>query len=158
MSNSYYLEIVNTGGGSYGRGTQKSKDAFESGEVAYLINKNAGEIIYKQNIGTDIYPTLESDAVVYKKLDGTYSNAEGTFVGINDSETVMISATDAIAFIAQYGENGILVIANPMTLKAGVMSETEIIPADGATNAKIFVWDSLTIIRPIANVEGYTFQ
>ncbi len=155
--NCYYLASSGVSG-TGGFGEQKSADAFANGEVAYLINKNAGDIIYDQSIGIDAYPTTENDSMVYKKLDGTYSNSEGTFVGLNNSEAVIISATDALAFIAQYEENGALIIANPITLKAGVISATEIIPADGATNAKIFVWDSLTSIRPIANVEGYTFQ
>ena len=58
--------------------TAVTADKLASGEVAYLINEAAGEIIYYQTIGTDEVPTLVAAAdyanVVEKKADGTFAN------------------------------------------------------------------------------------
>ena len=47
---------------------------FNSGEVATLINKNAGEVVFRQNIGTTNYPNF-TDEVVYFTGENTYGNA-----------------------------------------------------------------------------------
>jgi len=155
--NCYFLSSAGDAG-TGGYGTQKSAEAFASGEVAYLINKGAGDIIYGQNIGTDTYPITENDAMVYKKLDGTYSNTEGTFICVGESETVVISATDAIAFIAQYGLGNVLETVNPVTLTAGTKVAPQIIRVNDAEVVKVFIWNSLIELKPVSEVEGYTFQ
>ncbi len=158
MSNSYYLEIVNTGGVSVGYGIQKSADAFASGEVAYLLNKGAGEIVYGQTIGTDSYPTIENDTIVYKKLDGTYSNAEGTFAFINGEKAVVASSTDATAIVAQYSfdvDVDRLLLADPVEIEAGKIYNIDITGESGAELYKLFIWTDLEEIKPLAGAEIY---
>ena len=80
--NSYYLSdctkinettVINTP-----RGTQASAKRFASGEIAYNLNKSAGDIAFGQDIGNNLYPVGISDAkkVVYKS-DNEYKNGEG---------------------------------------------------------------------------------
>ncbi|MEE1218975.1 MAG: hypothetical protein U0L20_03530 [Ruminococcus sp.] len=96
ISNSYYLTgCAKDGSGTiqYGIGnatmgsttadtigitTAKTKTQFSSGEVAYLLNgENAGteNAIWKQNVGTDDYPTFDGNTVYFDatgyKLRGT---------------------------------------------------------------------------------------
>ena len=58
--------------------TAVTADKLASGEVAYLINEAAGEIIYYQTIGTDEAPVLKAEEdgsnVVIKSVDGAYVN------------------------------------------------------------------------------------
>ena len=69
-ANSYLLNAKATGG-SYGHGTKKSAEAFECGEVAYLLGSAFG-----QKTGTDLYPVFRTkDNQVYK-LEVGYSNTE----------------------------------------------------------------------------------
>ncbi|MBQ7098218.1 MAG: right-handed parallel beta-helix repeat-containing protein, partial [Oscillospiraceae bacterium] len=52
---------------------------FASGEIAYLLNGSTseGELVWKQTIGTDAYPTFEGATVYYDSETGTYSNKAG---------------------------------------------------------------------------------
>ncbi len=63
VTNSYYKSCTPVSGGG---GTQKSADAFASGEVAYLLGDAFG-----QTIGTDEYPVFiaANNKVVFKTID-----------------------------------------------------------------------------------------
>jgi len=100
--NSYSIEGAyssnNTGGGGGGGGGGGSDDAeddtdsktaeqFASGEVAYLLNGDQTELVFKQTLGTDTAPNFTGEPVYYLKKcssdDEVYSNVNEVhnFVG-----------------------------------------------------------------------------
>ena len=65
-ANNYVLE----GSVSYSNGgTFATAEQFASGEVAYLINENAGELVYYQTIGPDGIPTLDDSHGIVTALE-----------------------------------------------------------------------------------------
>lgn len=75
----YYLNKI---GSSINGASQKSKEAFASGEVAYLLQGKQSEAIWGQTIGIDSYPVLDGTKKVYRhevRANGTttyiYSNS-----------------------------------------------------------------------------------
>ena len=54
----------------------KTSEAFASGEVAYLLNTGSNDYSWRQTLGTDAYPTLNSTGHLPVTLDnGVYSNS-----------------------------------------------------------------------------------
>lgn len=50
-------------------------DDLESGKLCYLINKGAGEVVFYQKLGTDLFPVFdETHGIVYYDGNETYSN------------------------------------------------------------------------------------
>lgn len=75
-TNCYYVK-QNSGVGAFGSGSgsaeEKSSGQFASGEVAWLLNGEKSDGVWKQTIGTDGFPGFTGETV-YKKPDGTFSN------------------------------------------------------------------------------------
>ena len=85
-----------------------TEESFESGEIAYLVNEAAGEVIYTQEIDLDYYPSVfeENGAIVYKWEDGTYANVE--------KATPITTAEEFAAMTA----DGAYYLANDITISA----------------------------------------
>ena len=66
--NCYYLDTC----GGNGSGTAISKNAFASGEVAYLLQGEQETHVWGQNVGTDAYPVL--GGTVVHKFGDIYAN------------------------------------------------------------------------------------
>lgn len=77
VENCYYLTALNeTPSGA----TQMTIDQFRSGEVAYKLNGDQTNIIWKQTIGKDAYPNFTGNTVYYglalcTSTEKSYSNA-----------------------------------------------------------------------------------
>ncbi len=88
IENCYYLE----GLASDSNATVKSAEEFASGEVAWLLNGSTSEnVVWYQTLGTDSYPVLDGESVVYlitAACDGseqkTYANDADAKVHIYD--------------------------------------------------------------------------
>ncbi len=76
IANCYYLEASYPDGQRRDGTTEKSEEAFISGEVAYLLNgsKSDGELVWYQILGKDIYPQFTGSTVYY---DDTYGYNNG---------------------------------------------------------------------------------
>ena len=71
VTNCYYLSGTAKDGGWVTPGTEKSKEQFKSGEVAWLLNgKGLGEQVWGQLLGRDQYPVPGSDYKVIKAAQG----------------------------------------------------------------------------------------
>ena len=72
VTNCFYLDTC----GAAGEGTAKTEAQFASGEVAWLLNGSTdeGELVWKQNIGTDAIPGFEGEIVSYSSKTGAYYN------------------------------------------------------------------------------------
>lgn len=78
ITNCYYLSDTAIGGINgkdvSGKAEGKSREKFESGEVAYLLaeaeGKVLGEQVWGQQLGKDLYPVLGSDYKVIKAAQG----------------------------------------------------------------------------------------
>ena len=134
-------------------GTGKTTEQFASGEVAYLINKGATEIVFTQNIGTDQAPVWgnETTNIVYKN-NNTYSNTSGTFLSLNADKVVWGSKTDAtIGWVAQYNSNKELVYIKSYNVSD--IGKIDLIPNSDAKKIKVFLF-SENDYRPLcANEE-----
>lgn len=71
ISNCYYLESLAY---TASDGTSKKTDAFQSGEVTWLLNGNSSDGVWKQTLGTDTYPNFTGLAVVYNSEEQKYYN------------------------------------------------------------------------------------
>lgn len=79
ITNNYYLEDSETD--DFDGTIFKKKAQFNSGEVAYLLQKEQTEEIWSQNIGTEELPVLGGDKVYYYKNcknEDVYSNTNGS--------------------------------------------------------------------------------
>ena len=77
VTNNYYdLNLCAVGGADgidiIGKAEGKTTEQFKSGEVCYLLNGNQQEIVYKQILGEDTYPSFEG-GIVYLN-NGEYTN------------------------------------------------------------------------------------
>ena len=87
--NSYYLldctKINETTVINMQDGIQASAERFASGEIAYKLNKSAGDIVFGQTIGRDAYPigALSGAQVVYKS-NNQYQNRSGLFAAMGE--------------------------------------------------------------------------
>ena len=73
-TNCYYVTPY---GGAPEGATQVTPEELESGYVTYALNggKTRKDVVWRQNLGEDMVPTLTSTSkIVYKKEDGTYTN------------------------------------------------------------------------------------
>ena len=83
ITNCYYLENTATGGingqDEIGRAEKMSKEHFESGEMAWLLNgKGLGEQVWGQQLGIDPSPVFGSDYKVIKAAQGD-KDANGNY-------------------------------------------------------------------------------
>ncbi len=141
-TNCYYLTDSATSGTSVlaNGGTSKSADSFASGEVTYLLNSKANQIISGQDLESDTYPVFGKDALVYYNK-GSYSNDSGIFMSA-DTDNALLAATDgATGYVAQYAANGALVCVKTVNVTEEITDYT-IIPDANASTAKVFLWDS----------------
>ena len=87
ITNCYWLTGMASSGIGTGTGeaTYKTTTEFDSGEVAWLLNRGQANGPWRQNLsGTDVdeYPVLgaaQSDTIVHKKADGGYENSDHDF-------------------------------------------------------------------------------
>lgn len=139
-ANNCYYDSTKTVGSEGTIGVGKTTEQFASGEVAYLINKGATEIVFTQNIGTDQAPVWgnETTNIVYKN-NNTYSNTSGTFLSLNADKVVWGSKTDAaIGWVAQYNSNKELVYIKSYNVSD--IGKIDLIPNSDAKKVKVFLW------------------
>ena len=103
ITNCYYLSNIATGGigGQYdesGKAEKMSKEHFESGEVAWLLNgKGLGEQVWGQQLGIDQSPVFGSDYKVIKAAQGD-KDANGkdtywaTFSNLTNDATLSVQS------------------------------------------------------------------
>ena len=105
ITNCYYLSDTAIGGINgkdvSGKAEGKSREKFESGEVAYLLaeaeGKVLGEQVWGQQLGKDLYPVLGSDYKVIKAAQGD-KDANGkdtywaTFSNLKNDVTLSVPA------------------------------------------------------------------
>ena len=105
ITNCYYLSDTAIGGINgkdvSGKAEGKSREKFESGEVAYLLaeaeGKVLGEQVWGQQLGKDLYPVLGSDYKVIKAAQGD-KDANGhytywaTFSNLKNDVTLSVSS------------------------------------------------------------------
>lgn len=135
-----YYDLTKTVGSEGTIGVGKTTEQFASGEVAYLINKGATEIVFTQNIGTDQAPVWgnETTNIVYKN-NNTYSNTSGTFLSLNADKVVWGSKTDAtIGWVAQYNSNNEMVDVKGYDVEK--LKYTTLILKENASKVKVFLW------------------
>lgn len=137
-------------------GTEKSYDAFISGEVAYLLQKGSSAQLWGQKIGTDTFPVFSSDVVYEDEYDEVkvYRNTiDGTkilwFGNDKKTATVLLDKEGTYTLVfAKYGQYGIesvetrtIEITNPQAVS---------VTANGALaeGDKVILWDNLTDITP----------
>ena len=91
VTGSYYLSGAQN---SVSGATAATAEQFASGEIAYQLNGSTseGELIWKQNIGTDASPRFEGAVVYYDSENGTYYNEgsdaprENPFVDVKEED------------------------------------------------------------------------
>lgn len=153
LTNCYYLENVTTSSNNVDGGTKMTKDDFASGKVAYLLNKNAMEIICGQDLTTDSYPMFGKDSNVYYNM-GSYSNDTGVFLAANADNAVFMATEGAIAYVAQYASNGALIKVETVEVTTE-LGRYNIIVDENATNVKVFLWDAN--MKPLCGEEIIAF-
>ena len=153
--NSYYLSdctkinettVINTP-----RGTQASAKRFASGEIAYNLNKSAGDIAFGQDIGNNLYPVGISDAkkVVYKS-DNEYKNGEGLFAALGVDSAAFCADQKAFIVIADYDyDNGMLVSVQCAELDANSIYRTNLTEKAENVERKMFVCNNSNEIIPL---------
>jgi len=162
--NCYYLKDSVTSNQIVTAGTEKTAEQFANGEVAYLLNKNAKEIICGQELTVDSYPVFGKDAMVWYNA-GSYSNETGIFLAADTENVIFAAAEAATLYIAQYGSDDSLVEVKPVTVTAEVKSENIIANAE-AGYAKVMVWnesleplcDGITIDFPEGEIVDFTLR
>lgn len=138
VTNSYYLDTCTNSTNVSSLGTPKTVTQFASGEVTYLINKNAKDIVCGQDLAADSYPIFGKDAMVWDNM-GVYSNETGVFYAV-DAEGVVLGATEgATAYIAQYNGKK-LVDVTPVTITEE-LTENAITKNVEATSFRVFLWN-----------------
>ena len=153
--NSYYLSdctkinettVINTP-----RGIQASAKRFASGEIAYNLNKSAGDIAFGQDIGNNLYPVGISDAkkVVYKS-DNEYKNGEGLFAALGVDSAAFCADQKAFIVIADYDyDNGMLVSVQCAELDANSIYRTNLTEKAENVERKMFVCNNSNEIIPL---------
>lgn len=84
LTNCYYLDSCVTGATS--TSAAKTLEQFKSGEVTYLLNNrnNGSNDIWKQNLGTDTYPSFTGSPVYYdSEITPNYANEKPIKVTIS---------------------------------------------------------------------------
>ncbi|GEM_PF-2447697 len=72
INNSYYYNSAQFGGV---QGEERSAEKFASGEVCYLLNESQNGTVWRQDLGSDPYPVLDTThGLVKKNNDGSYGN------------------------------------------------------------------------------------
>lgn len=96
ITNCYYLATSETD--SISGTTHKTQEQFSSGEVTYLLNGGKTDKTQKwhQKLGTDKYPKLTGNSIVYKKYDGTYNNSITYLLG-DCTQDGIVNISDATA-------------------------------------------------------------
>lgn len=88
--------------------TTKSSEAFNNGEVAYLLQSGNSEMTWGQTIGTDTYPTLTSDETkrvyTYNIYNGK-AEAETAYAN-NGTDINLPESTNAVAIVEGFNANG----------------------------------------------------
>lgn len=139
-TNCYYLSGVASGElGKPNGGTEKTQAQFTSGEVAYLLNKGAMEVICGQDLTADLYPVFGKDAMVWYN-SGSYSNDTGVFLAANAEKAVLAATVNATGYIAQYDGEDRLVEVSPVTVTEEVQ-DSLITKNANATYVKVFLWN-----------------
>lgn len=87
LSNCYYL---NTLGNVESGASRVTTEQLQSGKVCYNLNQGAtDEPVWRQNIGEDAHPVLQSNhSVVFLVGEGLYSNDENSIAEINANTNV----------------------------------------------------------------------
>ena len=158
--NCYYLKDGTKANGTVknpNTATEKTLAGFESGEVAYDLNKGALDIIFGQQLGTDDadkYPVLTSGKNVVYCIASNYTN-DGALALIDNDKARIFSSTNAVAMIAQYNGD-ILVSAVPVNISSNTMFDISITKADTADKYKVFVWNSTSELKPVSEPTDYT--
>ncbi|MBE7012077.1 MAG: hypothetical protein E7415_05340 [Ruminococcaceae bacterium] len=155
VSNCYYSNLV-----AGGLGTQAQMMEFINGKVCYLLNQGAGEIIYGQTIGTELYPGFYNNNMVYISGD-TYVNGTGAFAGVNAEKASVIASEDTFVMVAQYAKDGdveTLLAVTPVNVTANQLYTQNITQMEGADVYKVFVWNSMTGMIPVCNNAEYVIE
>ena len=110
VTGSYYLSGAQN---SVSGAAAATAEQFASGEIAYKLNGSTseGELIWKQNIGTDASPRFNGAVVRYDSANGTYYNEVCTHTGTETRRENEVAATcttagsyDSVAYCTVCGE------------------------------------------------------
>lgn len=136
--------VFNNMSGTEPFGTEKSYDAFISGEVAYLLQKGSSAQLWGQKIGTDTFPVFSSDVVYedeYDEVKAYRNTIDGTkilwFGNDKKTATVLLDKEGTYTLVfAKYGQYGIesvetrtIEITNPQAVSVtanGALAEGDI--------------------------------
>ena len=123
-------------------GHRAAAERFASGELAYKLNKRAGDLAFGQKIGEDAYPTGVSDStkVVYKSGE-LYRNTNGMFAAIGEESAAFCADRAAFTAAADYAD-GRLVSVKAAEVGANSICRIELSPKAEDTERKLFVWES----------------
>ena len=170
VSNCYYLDTIANAIGT-GEGTNcisKTLAAFQSGEVAYLLQKaindattegTPAEQVWGQKIGEDNYPKLGGDKVYqttpctagYSNTDGTYkAHTPGTDGKCIDCKQLCISYTVTIPATVELG--------NAANATATISAENVTLPTDKTLQVIINGPFTATLVGKTDVTAQYTIQ
>lgn len=136
-------------------GHQASSEQFASGELAYKLNKRAGDLAFGQKIGEDQYPSGLSDSakVVYKSGE-QYLNTSGMFAVIGEESAAFCADRSAFIAAADY-EGGRLVSVKSADVKANSICRIDLDAKTEDIDRKMFVWESSENQIPICETIEY---
>ena len=170
VSNCYYLDTIANAIGT-GEGTNcisKTLAAFQSGEVAYLLQKaindattegTPAEQVWGQKIGEDDYPKLGGDKVYqttpctagYSNTDGTYkAHTPGTDGKCIDCKQLCISYTVTIPATVELG--------NAASATATISAENVTLPTDKTLQVTVNGPFTATLVGKTDVTAQYTIQ
>ncbi|MCD8049795.1 MAG: hypothetical protein LUG52_09445 [Clostridia bacterium] len=113
IENCYYLE----GLASDSNATVKSAEEFASGEVAWLLNGSTSEnVTWYQTLGTDSYPVLDGESVVYLITAACDGSEQETYANDADAKVHIYDETgfcaDGMYEPAKLNDEGVYEIGN----------------------------------------------
>ena len=153
--NCYYLDTC----GAEGEGISKTDAQFRSGEVAFLLNDEESEGVWKQTIGTQNYPGFAGQTVYY----GYISCAEDALMVYSNDSTVSKTKPDHTGQL-EYANTGNGTHTGTYSCCGTEVQETcvniDYIISDGGATCDLTcrdckkTWGTITILAPACKTYG----